>query len=72
MTKSIVLKIISIVSAVLAVIAIACAITVKGSGFLDLSNIARAVFTVLAIVFGVLAILIWMLSAKQGTRKRKK
>lgn len=65
MKKSIVLKIISVASAVLAVIAIACAITVTGSGFLDLSNIARAIFIVIAIVFGVLAVTVWIISTKR-------
>lgn len=65
MKKSVVLKIISILSAIIAGVAIACAITVTGSGFLDLSNIARAVFIVIAIVFGVLAVTAWIISTKR-------
>lgn len=65
MKKNIALKIISVVSAVLAGVAIACAITVTGSGFLDLSNIARAVFIVIAIVFCALAVTVWIISRKR-------
>lgn len=54
MRKSMVLKIISIISAALAVVAIAGAITVTGSGFLDLSNIVRSVCIVIAVILALL------------------
>lgn len=44
MEKGVILKVISIVFALITILAIACAITGTGSGFLDLSNVARAVF----------------------------
>ena len=40
MKKSVISKVISIVFALITILAIACAITGSGSGFLDLSNIA--------------------------------
>ena len=43
MKKNNVLKVAGIVLALVAVFAIICAIMVTGSGFLDLSNIVRAV-----------------------------
>ena len=43
MKKGVILKVISSVFALITILAIACAITGTGSGFLDLSNIARAV-----------------------------
>ncbi len=39
--KSAICKIVSIIMLMLAAVLIICAITVSGSGFLDLSNIAR-------------------------------
>ena len=65
MRKSMVLKIISIISAALAVVAIAGAITVTGSGFLDLSNIVRSVCIVIAVIFGTLAVTFWIISPKR-------
>lgn len=55
MKKSIILKVISIVFALITILAIACAITGTGSGFLDLSNIARAVCVGVAVICGILA-----------------
>lgn len=55
------LKIVGIVSAVLAVVAIVCAITVTGSGFFDLSNFTRTIFTVIAIISGILAVNVWII-----------
>ena len=43
MKKGVILKVISIAFALITILAIACATTVTGSGFLDLSIIARAV-----------------------------
>lgn len=59
MRKSAVLKFVSIVLAMVAVLAIVCAITVTGSGFLDFSNIARGAFIVLAMICGMLAVVAW-------------
>ena len=59
MKKGAILKVISIVFALITILAIACAVTVTGSGFLDLSNIARAVCIGVAVISGILAIVIW-------------
>ena len=50
-------KIASVITAVLAVLAIIGAVTVTGSGFLDLSNIARYFLIGLAVVFGIAAVM---------------
>ena len=50
-------KIVSGITAVLAVIAIIGAVTVTGSGFLDLSNIARYFLIGFAVVFGIAAVM---------------
>lgn len=57
--KKIVLKVISIVFSFITILAIACAVTGTGSGFLDLSNIARAVCIGVAVVCGILAFIAW-------------
>ena len=57
--KSIILKVISIVFALITILAIACAITGTGSGFLDLSSIARTVCIGVAVVCGILAFIAW-------------
>ena len=57
--KKIVLKVISIVFAFITILAIACAVTGTVSGFLDLSNIARAVCIGVAVVCGILAFIAW-------------
>lgn len=62
MKKSIVLKVISIILFVLTLLSLICAATVTGGGFLDLSNIARAFFISVAIVFGILAMVSWKFS----------
>ena len=59
MRKNIILKIVSIVLALIAILACICAITVTGSGFLDLSNIVRAVCIGVVVFCGVLAVLTW-------------
>lgn len=61
--NSIILKVISIVFALITILAIACAITGTGSGFLDLSNIARAVCVGVAVICGILAFISWKYSA---------
>ena len=62
MKKGVFLKVISIAFALITILAIACAITVTGSGFLDLSNIARAVCIGVAIICGILAFITWKCS----------
>ena len=59
-------KIASVITAVLAVIAIIGAITVTGSGFLDLSNIARYFLIGFAVVFGIAAVM----TGRYGWRSR--
>lgn len=59
MKKNIILKIVSIVLALITILAGICAIAVTGSGFLDLSNIVRAVCIGVVMVCGVLAVLTW-------------
>ena len=59
MKKGVILKVISIVFALMTILAIACAITGTGSGFLDLSNIARAGFIGAAVICGILASITW-------------
>ena len=53
--KNTILRIVSIVFVLMTILAIACAITGTGSGFLDLSNIARTVCIGVAVVCGILA-----------------
>ena len=64
MEKSVIPKVISIVFALITILAIACAITVTGSGFLDLSNIARAVCIGVAVICGILAFVTWKAKRK--------
>ena len=59
-------KIASVITAVLAVIAIIGAVTVTGSGFLDLSNIARYFLIGFAVVFGIAAVI----TGRYGWRSR--
>ena len=64
MKKSVISKVISIVFALITILAIACAITGSGSGFLDLSNIARAVCIGVAVICGILAFVTWKANRK--------
>ena len=64
--KDVILKVISIAFALITILAIACAITVTGSGFLDLSNIARAVCIGVAIICGILAFITWKCSKSKA------
>ena len=57
--KNTILKIVSIVFVLITILAIVCAVTVTGSGFLDLSNIVRAVCIGVAVVCGILAFIAW-------------
>ena len=66
MKKSVISKVISIVFALITILAIACAITGSGSGFLDLSNIARAVCIGVAIICGILAFIAWKCSKSKA------
>ncbi|MBQ7796699.1 MAG: hypothetical protein IJ374_09100 [Lachnospiraceae bacterium] len=52
---------ISIIMLILAIVSVVCAVTVTGSGFLDLSNIARGVFIVIAIICILIA---WLIFSK--------
>ena len=66
MKKGVILKVISIAFVLITILAIACAITVTGSGFLDLSNIARAVCIGVAIICGILAFITWKCSKSKS------
>ena len=59
MKKNTILNVVSIVLALVTILAIVCAVTVTGSGFLDLSNIVRAVCIGVAVVCGILAVVAW-------------
>ena len=59
MKKGVILKVVSIVFALITILAITCAITGTGSGFLDLSNIARAICIGVAVICGILAFITW-------------
>ena len=59
MKKNTILKVVSIVLALVNILAIICDVTVTGSGFLDLSNIVRAVCIGVAVVCGILAVVAW-------------
>ncbi|MGI6253992.1 MAG: hypothetical protein ACOYJZ_00025 [Acutalibacter sp.] len=48
-----------IVLGVLCLVWVVCAVTVTGSGFLDLSNLVRGAFGAAAVLCGVLAWLCW-------------
>ena len=66
MKKGVILKVASIVFALITILAIACAITGTGSGFLDLSNIARAVCIGVAVICGILAFITWKYSKSKA------
>ena len=66
MKKNTILKVVSIVLALVTILAIVCAVTVTGSGFLDLSNIVRAVCIGVAVVCGILAVVAWKSSKSRG------
>ena len=65
MKKNTILKVVSIVLALATILAIVCAVTVTGSGFLDLSNIVRAVCIGVSVVFGILAAVVWKCSKQK-------
>lgn len=64
--KNTILRIVSIVFVLMTILAIACAITGTGSGFLDLSNIARAVCIGVAAICGILAFVTWKCSKSKA------
>ena len=64
--KNTILRIVSIVFVLMTILAIACAITATGSGFLDLSNIARTVCIGVAVVCGILAFITWKYSKSKA------
>ena len=66
MEKGVIPKVISIVFALITILAIACAITGSGSGFLDLSNIARAVCIGVAVICVILAFITWKCSKSKA------
>lgn len=66
MEKGVILKVISIVFTLITILAIACAITGSGSGFLDLSNIVRAVCIGVAVICGILAFVTWKCSKSKA------
>ena len=66
MKKNIILKTISIVLTLITILAVIGAITVTGSGFLDLSNIVRAVCIGVAVVCGILAVVAWRYSKQRN------
>ena len=55
--KKTIYKIASVIAAVLAIIAVIGAVTVTGSGFLDLSNIVRYFLIGFAVVFSITAVI---------------
>lgn len=52
-------KVLSIVFFIIAIISIVGAITAKGSGFLDLSNIGRYILIGIAIICVIVAVICW-------------
>ena len=66
MKKGVILKVVSIAFVLITILAIACAITGTGSGFLDLSNIARAVCIGVAIICGIFAFITWKCSKSKA------
>ena len=59
MKKNTILRVVSIALSLVTILAIVCAVTVTGSGFLDLSNIVRAVCIGVAVICGILAVMAW-------------
>lgn len=65
-SRKIAVRILSALMAAMAVVAAACAATVTGSGFLDLSNVARVVFGLVALASFTLAVIFWKSSNPKG------
>ena len=66
MKKNTILRVVSIVCVLVTILAIVCAVTVIGSGFLDVSNIVRAICIGVALVCGILAVITWKYSKSKG------
>ena len=66
MKKNTILKVVSIVLVLVTIFALVSAITVTGSGFLDLSNIVRGICIGVAVVCGILAVIAWKCSKAKG------
>ena len=66
MKKGVILKVISIAFVLITILAIVCAITGTGSGFLDLSNIAKAVCIGVAVICAILAFITWKCSKSKA------
>lgn len=66
MKQNTILKVIRIVLVLAAIVAAICAVTVTGSGFLDLRNLVRAVCAGVAVVCGILAFVVWNSSKPEG------
>ena len=64
MKKKTIIRIISVVLALIAIFAVVCAATVTGGGFLDLSNIVRVPCIIAAVICAVLSIIVWKHSEK--------
>ena len=59
MKKNAILKVIRIALSLVTVFCIICAVTVKGRGLLDFSDIVRVVCICIAVVCGILAIILF-------------
>ena len=59
MKKNTILRVVSIALSLITILAIVCAVTVTGSGFMDLSNIVRAVCIGVVVICGILAVVAW-------------
>ena len=56
--KKTVCRILCVIMLAVTAFLIYCAVTVTGSGFLDLSNIVRYVLTGMAVIFGAIALVL--------------
>ena len=65
MKKKTTVRIISIILVVIAVFAAVCAASVKGGGFLDLSNIVRIPCICMAVICAVSSVILWIYSGRK-------
>lgn len=68
--KNIILRFISIVMYLLAIVNFICAMTVKGGGFLDLSDLFRNIFSIVAIICIIISVITWKFN-EPNLRKKK-